>query len=356
MLSIGEWAKQSIVKEFAWSNDVITIQSRRWEDLKGKDLLTEKVASEIPRVVPGVAKSFVMASGNFPMNYKNKDIYSSLEGTQKWYFKQKKLSLVYGNFFDKNDYLNGEKKIILGNKLVASNFKKENPVWKKIDIGWESFIVSGVLEEKNWEFDYKAYIPRSTLTKVFQVNTISSIEVIVDDPKKIETVNKNLDFYLLKLSGVKKKADIKAETRTNKEALKQVNEIVWKLSLLLWGIWAIALIVWGIGIMNIMLVSVTERTREIGIRKAIWASNKNILMQFLIESVILTLIGSLLAIFISFGIVKIVDTFISDFSPVISMNVVLIATGVSISMWISFWLMPAYKAAKLKPIDALHFE
>lgn len=353
---MGEWAKQSIVKEFAGSNDVITMQAKQGDSLKGKDLLTQKVADEIPRVVPGVSKTFIIASGSFPIRYKDKDIYANLEWAQEWYFQQKKLSLAYGNFFDEKDYLENEKKVILGNKLIASNFKKENPIGKKIDIGGESFIVSGILAAKNWEFDYKAYIPRTTLINVFQVDTISNVEVIVEDPEQIESVKKNLDYYLFKLSGASKKNEIKVETRTNKEALKQVNQIVWKLSLLLGWIWAIALIVWGIGIMNIMLVSVTERTREIGIRKAIGASNKNILMQFLIESIILTLIGSLLALLFSLWVVKIIDSFIPDFSPVVNVNVILIATGVSIAMWILFGLMPAYKAAKLKPIDALHFE
>lgn len=351
-----EWAKQSIVKEFSGSNNVITLQKKGGENLKGKDLITQKISHEIPRLVPGVKTTYVKANGNFAMQYKDKSLYGSLQWVERLYMQEKELKLLYGSMFDDLEYLANEKRIILGNKLVSSAFKKENPIGKKVSIAGENFIVSGVLAEKNWEFDYTAFIPYTTLKNVLDVEEISAIEVIVDDPERLDAVKENLDYLLFKKSAVQKKSDVSFETRTNKEVLKQVNDIVGKMSLLLGWIGAIALVVGWIGIMNIMLVSVTERTREIGIRKAIGASNKNILMQFLIESIILTLIGSLLALLFSLWVVKLIDTFIPDFTPVININVILIATCVSIAMWILFWLMPAYKAAKLKPIDALHFE
>lgn len=356
MLSMWEWAKQSIVKEFAGSNNVITLQTKQWENLKGRNVITEKISQKIPEIVPGVSKTFVKASGSFPMQYGEKVLYGSLQWVESWYLEEKQLTPLYGNLFSNSDYQEDKKQVILWHGIVSSTFKKENPLGKKISIAGDNYIVSWVLASKNWEYDYNIYIPYTTLKNSLEVTDISEIEVIVSDPETIDTVKKNLDYYLFKKSQTAKTSDVSFETRTNKEALKQVNEIVWKLSLLLGGIGAIALIVGGIGIMNIMLVSVTERTREIGIRKAIGASNKNILMQFLIESIILTLIGSLLALLMSYGVVKIIDTFIPDFSPVINLNVLLIATGVSVGMWILFWLMPAYKAAKLKPIDALHFE
>lgn len=356
MLSMWEWAKQSIVKEFSWSNNVITLQKKSGENLKGKELITQEISHEIPRLVPGVKQTFIKANGSFALQYKDTPLYGSLQWIQQWYMQEKELKLLYGTMFDDLEYLSNEKRIILWNKLVSSTFKKENPIGKKISISGENFIVSWVLAEKNWEFDYTAFIPYSTLKNVLNVEDINGIEVIVNDPEQLDSVKENLDYFLYKKSGVEKKSEVSFETRTNKEVLKQVNDIVGKMSLLLGGIGAIALVVWGIGIMNIMLVSVTERTREIGIRKAIGASNKNILMQFLIESIILTLIGSLLALLFSLGVVKLIDSFIPDFSPVINVNVILIATGVSVAMWILFGLMPAYKAAKLKPIDALHFE
>ena len=141
--------------------------------------------------------------------------------------------------------------------------------------------------------------------------------------------------------------------------MKQISDMSKSFTYFLVWIWAISLVVWWIGIMNIMLVSVTERTREIWIRKAIWATNFNIMYQFLIEAIILTLIGSLIAIWLSYGLARVINNFSPPdlwFKCIINTNILVIAIAVSVTMWLSFGLMPAYKAARLKPIDALHFE
>jgi putative ABC transport system permease protein len=138
--------------------------------------------------------------------------------------------------------------------------------------------------------------------------------------------------------------------------LKQVNQIVKQMKLLLWAIGSIALVVWWIWIMNIMLVSVTERTREIWIRKAIWATKTNILFQFLIESVILSIIGCIIAICFCYGITYLITKFFPDFRAIITESVLILASSVSIWMWVIFGLMPAWKAARLKPVDALRWE
>ena len=129
---------------------------------------------------------------------------------------------------------------------------------------------------------------------------------------------------------------------------------------LLLAIWWISLLVWGIWVMNIMIVSVTERTREIGIRKAIGALNRDIIAQFLVESVIIVIIWWLIALLFSFWIVALLNkAFIGsdfEFHAVITYDVVLIALWLTTAIWIIFWILPARKAAKLKPIDALRFE
>lgn len=358
MLSLWEWAKQSILKDFSSSSNIITIVEKisDW-DLKWKNILLSKNWNLILDKIPWVT-NVIINYDNPSLNtmYLDTNIWWTIMGIDIDYMKIKEAELYNWTFFDENNFINNDKKVILWNKLIWNNFNGENPLWKKIIIWWEVFIIWWILKEKNWQFDYNIFIPSSTLMKVFNIDKIISFEVIVDNEKNIDKIKWYLNYFLYKLSFVNDPSEINFELRTNLEELKEINWFITKFSLLLWWIWAISLIVWWIWIMNIMLVSVTERTREIWIRKSIWATNFNILSQFLIESVILTLIWSIIAILFSILVVKIIDWFIPDFSPVINFNVIIISTSVSIFMWILFWLMPAYKAAKLKPIDALHFE
>jgi putative ABC transport system permease protein len=130
------------------------------------------------------------------------------------------------------------------------------------------------------------------------------------------------------------------------------------MQLLLWAIGSIALVVWWIWIMNIMLVSVTERTREIWIRKSIWATKTHILFQFLIEAIILSMLWCLVAIWVCYWLTYLINKFweSSGFSASMTINALFIASLVSIWMWIISWILPAWKAARLKPIDALRWE
>jgi len=356
MLSLWEGAKASIMKEFEWSSNVMTISSKSNPTSSAKPVLTEDISDSIPDKIPNVTHSFIKKQSYNGAFYKDKSVGYTLAWIQPDFLQFKDAKLLYGSYFDTEIYTNKDKVALLGYKLIKDTFWEENPLGKQITISWEKFLVWGILAEKNWEFDYTVFIPHTTMKHVLNVDTIESIEVVVSDEKIIDDIKKNLEFYLWKKSATDKFTDVLFQIRTNKDQLKQINNIVGKMTLLLAGIWAIALVVWGIGIMNIMLVSVTERTREIWIRKAIWARNSDIMLQFLIESIILTLIGSIIAIWFSYWVVKIIDTFIPDFSPVINGNVIMIATTVAVCMGILFGLMPAYKAAKLKVIDALSFE
>lgn len=356
MLSLGEWAKAAIMQDFGGSNKVINVTPKTVEWSVARSVITEKIAAEIPKKVPGIELSYVQTSGNFQINYNGESISASLIGAQQWYMKYKNMELEYGNFFTPRDYSENAKVVIMGNKLIRKAFKDENPIGKTITIAGESFIVGGLLKKKSWETDYNIFIPYTTGKKILNMKEIGNIEVVVSDEKQLNTNKKNLWTYLLKKSATTDKSKALFELRTNVEALKQVNDIIGKMNLLLGGIGAIALIVWWIGIMNIMLVSVTERTREIGIRKAIGATNMNILFQFLIESIILTCIGAFIAVLLSYWVAQLIGSLVPDFTPIVSPKIIAIATGVSVSMGILFWIMPANKAARLKPIDALSFE
>ncbi len=368
MLAIWEWAKQSML-EGIWNNwNIIKVsQNFRSEDSSWKNIFTEALAKEIEKKVPLIKKVIINYSApNWEATYDSQYVYWSIKPISNDYFAFKSLEIEYGSNFSKDDFKNWEKFVIIWNAFIkkADSFMWWGdspmtwtiPIWKKINIAWENFIILWILKEKNWEFDNNLFITDTTYKRIFNDNSISWFEVSAIDEENVEKAQEYLNYFLFKKSWVKTWEDLPFETRTDKEMLKQFNEMSAKFSLLLAWIWAIALIVWGIWIMNIMVVSVTERTREIGIRKAIWATNKNIMFQFLIESIILTLLGSVIAVWVSWWVVTVIWNFFPEFQPVINSYVLLIAIIVSVSMWIIFWLMPAWKAAKLKPIDALHFE
>lgn len=361
MLSLWEWAKQSILQEMWWSANIITINNYGENTGNIENPLTEKNIETLKEIIPNTNHIFT----NYRSYYWNihlweTPIYGEITGIEKKHFQHKEISLLHGQYFSSQDYEEKAKRAIVWYGVVwdilRENTQIDTIIWKKINIWWELFIIQGILEEKNWNFDYKIFIPLPTLKYVLWTDTIENIEIDAQDENSVESVNNFSKAYFSKVTWVENYRDTGLNFRTNKESAEQIQWFITKFSLLLWWIWAIALIVWWIWIMNIMLVSVTERTREIWIRKAIWASNTNILLQFLIESIILTLIWSIIALLISMAAVALIDTLIPDFSPIINVNVIIIATTVSIIMWMLSGLLPAYKAARLKPIDALHYE
>ena len=173
--------------------------------------------------------------------------------------------------------------------------------------------------------------------------------------EKIEQTKKDILYLLLKLSWVSTPSDVKFRLESNDDAIKEINKVIMQMQLFLWWIAWISLLVWWIWIMNIMLVSVIERTREIGIRKAIGAKKSDILIQFLTESIVISILWCIIAFWISLLWVYLINKY-SPIPAKFSINVILFSSAVSIWMGIIFWLLPAWKAAKMKPIDALRFE
>jgi putative ABC transport system permease protein len=371
MLAVWEWAKQSILSSFDNIDNLVTIEKKYdyWPapDTKNpwstttyntaKEVITKDIADILKEKVYGI-QSVIYASivNVWDIKYNSKPIYWTVKWISFDYLQTKDYKIKDGSYFSRENYENDDKVVILWYSLVYDSFWKENPIWKKITLGWWTFIVKWILEKNNWNTDYNVFIPVTTAMNRLWSKELEKIEVFTDKKLDINPIKKDLQYYLLSKSWTSNPSDVKFTVRTNEDALKQVNEIVWKMRLLLGAIGSIALVVWWIWIMNIMLVSVTERTREIWIRKAIWASNSNILFQFLIESIILSMIWCLIAVWACYWIAYGVAKILPDFKPIITVSVLVISSLVSIWMGIIFWIMPAWKAARLKPIDALRFE
>ena len=243
--------------------------------------------------------------------------------------------------------------VILGYQISQDLFGTTNPLGKKIIISSKNYTVIGVLDKKGSSFggpDEDNFInaPFKTVSTIAGNDNIQEMAIKLENKDDIEFVKKEAKKILLK----KYKEDA-FSVFDSSQLLSSINSIIGILTVALTGIAAISLIVGGIGIMNIMLVSVTERTKEIGLRKAIGAYPRAILIQFLIEAIILSCLGGLVGILLGFLGTLAINPF---FPAKLTISSVLLAFGVSSAVGVIFGVAPARKASKLSPIEALRYE
>jgi len=231
-------------------------------------------------------------------------------------------------------------------------FGQEDPVGKKFTISNQRYAILGILEEKGGigaiDMDNQVFIPATTAMRQFDMEHIQSLWVQSISSESVSQTKEEVETILLKTL-----EDDEFSILDTKSILLVISSVLSVLTAALGGIAAISLIVGGIGIMNIMLVSVTERTREIGLRKAVGATPNNILVQFLIEAVVLSFFGGLIGIALGVAGAFVVGRF---FTTTIPLWAIALAFGVSSLVGIIFGVAPAYKASKLNPIDALRYE
>lgn len=259
-----------------------------------------------------------------------------------------------GRFINESDVSSSRKVAVIGSKIADKLFVGENPVGQKVTINRIRFEVVGVAESKSSgsmggpDIDSSVYVPISTARSALGQEKISYILVQAADKKEIERAKTKVKEALDKRLNTE---DFSVTDQS--EILKTIQTILGTLTLGLAGIAAISLVVGGIGIMNIMLVAVSERTKEIGLRKALGATPNNIMVQFLIESAVISTVGGTIGIIL--GILGAWG--IRAFFPATpSLNSILLAFGVSLATGIIFGVYPAKKAAALSPIEALRYE
>ena len=297
--------------------------------------------------------------GKYSSNYSSVTIY----GTTAAYYDIQGMQLVQGRWLKHADVSSNSYVCVLNYDAATELIGFEDCVGYTLSLGGVEFTIVGVLENDEDSLasmlssgSMTAYIPYTTLVRLSDSLTSDVTSFYISAPVggSVETVETVMERKLLERFNQDEDAFSLSTSSFLEEALADITSI---LSILLGGIAAISLVVGGIGIMNIMMVTVTERTREIGIRKAIGASRGNILGQFLMEAVVLCMLGCGLGIFLSWAILQTVTTVVSSLNMTFSLDggVVLIAVAFCFVIGVVFGLYPANKAAKMKPIDALHY-
>lgn len=324
------------------------------------DVLKSDDAVAIEKHVTGLLGISPELSSNMQAIVGNKNMQVSVVGVTPDYTIVNNFDIEYGSFITEKNLEDQEKVVVLGQEVVRTLFGTENPIGKNIRLQNYIFKIVGIMEEKGQQGatnqDEVALIPLTTMQKRIQgTSGVSTINVSVEKQEEMDQVASLIETVVRNEHRITNVVDQDFNVQNQSDTVETLNEVTQTFTFLLGGIAAISLIVGGIGVMNIMLVSVTERTREIGICKAIGAKKADILQQFLVESVVLSVLGGIIGILISYIGAWIVTNY-AETRAIISVGSIILAFSFSIGIGIFFGILPAWKAAKLKPIDALRYE
>ncbi len=355
MVGMGSSAKIAVKNKITTygANAMSVYQSKR--PLTDRDLFNLRRLFQVRYISPVLYDSYITAK------YKNRNMYSRIFGVNNDFFMIKEWPLLTGRYFTDLEILSTAKVVIIGETVRRELFGNEDPIGETILINNVPFQIIGVLTEvgqafSGRDFDNLLIIPYTTCgVKIANRRDFDEIYIATHTEQMVDETVEIVTHYFRRVHAIPDGTPSDFKIKTSKEKLKIAEDISQMLSILLAGIASISLFVGGVGIMNIMLVSVSERTREIGIRMAIGAKRKDVLVQFLIESVTLSSVGGIIGITLGVLIYYLIAYFI-QWPFIFSFWSILLSFFFAFFVGIFFGFYPARKASLLKPIDALRYE
>ncbi len=364
MLALGAGAARSVKERFsAMGTNLLIVRPAQRGSMGVMSGTQQNLTVEDAQALVGVAgvrRIAPVVSGNVQAKYLNKNSRVSVLGTTNTYFPLRDFKVERGEGFTDADTDRMSRVAVIGPVTATNLFGTLDPLDKNIKLNGMNFRVVGVMKAKGdqgwFNPDDQVVMPFTTAMKqVLGQEYLREIDIQAEDGADLDKLQADVFALMRTRHRVQAGAANDIDIRNQADMLEAANSVSQTFTMLLGGIAGISLLVGGIGIMNIMLVTVTERTREIGVRKAIGAKNKDILRQFLLEALLMSGLGGVLGVGLGYGGAKVLPL-VSQFEAEVEPFSVLLALGFSAGVGIFFGFYPAYRAARLDPIEALRHE
>ena len=364
MVGLGEGARRSVQSTIrSMGTNLISVRpgSPKRRDMRSYSSRTLTVAdADKIREIPGVVGVAPESSTSAQVEYLANNTHSQIVGTTPDYLSVRAMELGTGRFLNSTDVSSRRRVAILGSEVATLLFGGLDPLGKRIKIRGSGFRVIGIMAEKGdmgwYQPDNQIIVPISTYQRqLYGRGWVASISLSIDNEDRGDAIKEDVERLLRARHKIRPDADSDFRVQSQTEALEMMGQVTGALTALLGGIAAISLLVGGIGIMNIMLVAVRERTREIGVRMAVGARRRDIMLQFLVEAVVVSVLGGVVGIMLGYT-----GAFLfaraAGWDTIVPMYAVVVAVATSVAIGVVFGVWPARSASRLDPVEALRYE